>query len=353
MPTTPSKASRGYGASSPTATSPLDVSSPTMRKGASSPNALRAAGTATLRSPIGTESIDLTLKSPLGKSAANKTRKGLTELTRIASYKPVETVWDEKHIDEGDIQQKKLRSLTVKVDRMAGVFEEETMARHHQRELMDELHEDQMKRLNEISVELDQAMQQVKSQIDAFMQKYRTILGETFDVLHTELKDWVVHLTPRIEALEARGRVLRALIEEETEDRLEQNRAILLPAKDWCERLQVDLKQEENVRITRAADIQQRLEHATFHLEQQLDREIEARAKKQVTTGKDWNKEQDRLFRRQGEVDDVCRELIIDTNKEVTHENEHRILGQDPTVQALTAFMAQFHADIKEKAELG
>eukprot|EP00438_Fugacium_kawagutii_P003590 Skav221598 [mRNA] locus=scaffold1698:470245:478486:+ [translate_table: standard] len=55
-----------------------------------------------------------------------------------------------------------------------GVFEEETRARQEQRRLMDELHGEQMKRIDEIEEELDQAMAELKAFIYEFMRKLGT-----------------------------------------------------------------------------------------------------------------------------------------------------------------------------------
>ncbi|CAJ1357150.1 unnamed protein product [Effrenium voratum] len=90
----------------------------------------------------------------------------------VTMLKQIETIWDEEPDDQKMHDQKrKLRSLASRVDRMAGVFEEETRARQEQRRLMDELHDEQMQRIDEIGEELDQAMAELKAYIEEFMRK--------------------------------------------------------------------------------------------------------------------------------------------------------------------------------------
>ncbi|CAK9028382.1 unnamed protein product [Durusdinium trenchii] len=128
------------------------------------------------------------------------------------------------------------------------VFEEETRARQEQRHLMDELHGEQMKRIDEIEEELDQAMKELKAYIEEFMQKFRKELDDTFTALFSELRVQVERITPRIAALEARGRVLRNGIEEERQDRIRHYAEILVPVKAQIAKIEQGLNREEKVR---------------------------------------------------------------------------------------------------------
>lgn len=322
-------------------------------KATQSATAFKAAAAATLnRTQKGPETFsgttgynDLTMRSPY---QGDKTMKaGMVKLS-----KPIETVWDDEPEDLTG-QKRKLKSLAGKVDRMANVFEEETQSRAHQRELMDELHNDQIKRLDEIGQELDQAMAEVKAKIEEFMQRYRRQLSGTFEDLHEELQAWVDKLTPQMAALEARGRVLRAAIDEEREARLQHNAAILVPAKEWCRKLKEGILQEQMIRQARAAEIQKRMEEASDTIEKSIDAEIAARNDRQTHTAQDWQREQERLQKRQLQVEESCDDCIKSINEDGDSEYGARISAQDPIVQALTRFMQQFHADIKEKAEMG
>jgi len=318
-------------------------------KATQSATALKAAGTATLKGGdstlfSGLQQDAITMKLPLGGGY-------LSDATMLR--KKIETVWDEEPINAGTEQKKKLKSLAGKVEKMAGVFESETQARAQQRQLMDELHNDQMTRLDEISAELEASMQELAEYIETWKQKFRDKLTDTFDDLHSDLQKNVEKLLPRLDALEARGRVLRASIDEETETRIQHNKEILIPVKAQLAKLEAGLVQEKGVRESRAAEIQQRMVEAVEALESGVDAEIAAREDRQVASSEEWKQEQVRLKGRYSSVQRSCDEVIAVMNQEADHENDSRIGGQDPVVEALTRFMQDFHSDIKEKAEMG
>lgn len=268
---------------------------------------------------------------------------------------PIETVWDHPPPDgeQKNSQTKKLQSLANKVDKMAGVFEEETRARQEQRQLMDDLHEDQLKRLDEIGVELDQEMAKLAAFIEAFMSRFNTEVKDLFHALHSELQSNVDRLTPRLTALEARGRVLHAGIEEERNERIRHYTEMLVPLKAQIKKLESNLQRESDIRETRGEEIQQQMLHANEALEMALDTEIAAREDRQQALDKDWLQEQERLVKRRDAVNDSCEESLRAINEEADKEHEARTMHQDPVVEGLTKFMEMFHADVKEKAEMG
>eukprot|EP00435_Cladocopium_sp_Y103_P055651 s1061_g18.t1 len=211
-------------------------------KATQSATALKAAACATLNDTGGYLNNATMKLSPQG----NRT---ILPNKNVTTLKPIETVWDEEHDDPKMHEQKrKLRSMASRVERMAGVFEEETRARQEQRRLMDELHGEQMKRIDEIEEELDQAMAELKAYIYEFMRKFRQELDDTFTALFSELQVQVELITPRIAAIEARGRVLRNGIEEEKQDRIRHYAEILVPVKAQIQKLEEGLSREEKIR---------------------------------------------------------------------------------------------------------
>eukprot|EP00434_Breviolum_minutum_P025799 symbB.v1.2.022806.t1/scaffold2064.1/size90802/4 len=113
---------------------------------------------------------------------------------------------------------------------------------------MDELHGEQMQRIDEIEEELDLAMADLKKYIQEFMQKFRKELDDTFTALFSELQEQVELITPRIAAIEARGRVLRNGIDEEKQDRIRHYAEILVPVKAQIAKLEEGLSREEKIR---------------------------------------------------------------------------------------------------------
>eukprot|EP00913_Durusdinium_trenchii_P010975 g10301.t1 len=239
-------------------------------KATQSATALKAAACATLNDTGGYVN-NATMKP------GNKTMPSSKKVTML---KQIETIWDEP--DDKMHEQK--RTL------QGSVFEEETRARQEQRHLMDELHGEQMKRIDEIEdgdgespEKLDQAMKELKAYIEEFMQKihpqqirpimkfvmghnhaqkmrqlrFRKELDDTFTALFSELRVQVERITPRIAALEARGRVLRNGIEEERvskeyrQDRIRHYAEILVPVKAQIAKIEQGLNREEKEEMCR------------------------------------------------------------------------------------------------------
>lgn len=322
----------------------------TSLKGTQSATALKAAAAATLKSA---ESMNVTVPY---KDATVKLGGGgnVTWLGGGTLRKPaIETVWDEEKVVDPSSQTGKLKSLTGKVDRMAGIFEEETRARAEQRQLMDSLHEDQMKRLDEIGEELESSMAETARYLEAFAIKFRAQLGNTFDELHGELQAYVDMVAPRLSALEARGAALKAGIDEEREARIRENTLIVQPLKEQILKLQKNLDHEQAVRQARDAELTGMMDQAISSLESGLEAEMNARQQRQGATIEEWKVEQERLIRRQKSVEETSQNIFDKMTQDMTSETEARIGVQDPVVQALTKFIKEFHADVKEKAEFG
>lgn len=265
----------------------------------------------------------------------------------------VETVWEEEKTVDLSSHTGKLQSLTKKVELMARVFEQETMARAQQRQLMDELHEDQMKRLDEISDELENSMAELAKNLEAFTEKFRNQLGHTFDELYGELQGYVNEAAPRLARLEERGQQLKAGIDEERTARIRENTQIVLPLKEQIVKLQTTLDHEKAVREARDSELTRRMEEAISALEAGLEAETQARSERLTATFQDWRHEIDRLQRRQDSVALASKMCFETTADDMSKESNARLNVQDPVVQALTRFIQEFHADVKEKAEMG
>lgn len=319
----------------------------TTLKATQSASALKAAACASLNDTGGYVNNATMKLSPQG----NRT---MLPKKNVTSLKPIETLWDDEHDDQKMHDQKrKLRSMASRVERMAGVFEEETRARQEQRRLMDELHGEQMQRIDEIEEELDLAMADLKKYIQEFMQKFRKELDDTFTTLFSELQEQVELITPRIAAIEARGRVLRNGIDEEKQDRIRHYAEILVPVKAQIAKLEEGLSREEKIRQARAIEIQESMEQAVEALDKSLDMEIVAREQRQDHIEQEWMREVDRLERRHKSVAEICDKCVASLHEDADQEHDARIGHQDPVVEILTKFLNDFHADVEEKALQG
>ena len=101
-----------------------------------------------------------TLRMPLGRGATTPPALSST----VEGPSAPATVRDEER--EPTMQSMKLSALAGSVDRMHSVFEEELRGKMRQRALMDELHEDQMRRLGEIGVEIEHSLGDPASHMD-------------------------------------------------------------------------------------------------------------------------------------------------------------------------------------------
>merc|ERR1719270_753752 len=110
-----------------------------------------------------------------------------------------------------------------------------------QRALMDELHEDQMKRLGEVGVEIEHGLGDLISHMDQVIDNARNLVKGTFDGLHAELHSRIESLQPSLRELEARGHAVHAGLEEEREARVRETAEILVPLKERIARLGTDL----------------------------------------------------------------------------------------------------------------
>jgi len=235
---------------------------------------------------------------------------------------------------------------------MANVCEDESRSRAEQREHMDKLHELQMEKLAEISEEVDTSLEELGRHVDAFSERFRGILGDTFDELHGELRKRVEALGPRMAKLEERSNALREGICQERAERIRQNEAILVPLKEQVARAAADLEREQEVRRNRDAELKKQMAQAVEGLERAQEAEKKAREERLTHTAEECRREQARLRKRQEAVEQTAQKRIDDLSKENDMERDARIAAQDPIVENLTRFIRDFQLDVQEQAEL-
>eukprot|EP00933_Yihiella_yeosuensis_P006994 TRINITY_DN111860_c0_g1_i1.p1 TRINITY_DN111860_c0_g1~~TRINITY_DN111860_c0_g1_i1.p1 ORF type:complete len:356 (-),score=83.53 TRINITY_DN111860_c0_g1_i1:149-1144(-) len=271
---------------------------------------------------------------------------------KTAWLEPIKTVWDESN-KENDANAKRMQTLLKRVDGVEATFDRAAAATSDQRQLMDDLYHDQISMMDGLADDLDSRSLELADQIEIFFKSYRCQLKDTEQELHEQLTDHVSALLPRLGALEARQRVLRALIAEEKDAREKQNAAILEPAATWCEQLRVDLKKETAIQQANAAKIEERMLCALEHLEFMVQPEAEARIHRFADMKTMEAQARGKLEKKDEMIDRVCEEQILKLNEDADYEAEHRKIAQDPLVASITEFMEKFHMDIEEKACMG
>lgn len=259
-----------------------------------------------------------------------------------------------------------LGKVAKRIAGMSSVFEEETRARAEQRQLMSDIHVEQITRLDEVAGEVEQSMVKLAQFVVDFKKKTMDTVGFTFDELHGDLNDRFGRLASeearnkghgsleeRLASLEARSKTLRAGLEQEKADRIRETTAVLAPLREQIVRLAGDLERERKIRENREVELKDQLKQYVNALDQALDVELEHRKRKHEGAVSDITRDQERLQKRQEEaVEKGRREYVDKLAEELETERSTRISGQDTMAKTLTEFIQAFHTDIKEKASV-
>eukprot|EP00421_Protoceratium_reticulatum_P054249 CAMPEP_0168492450 /NCGR_PEP_ID=MMETSP0228-20121227/70216_1 /TAXON_ID=133427 /ORGANISM="Protoceratium reticulatum, Strain CCCM 535 (=CCMP 1889)" /LENGTH=328 /DNA_ID=CAMNT_0008509215 /DNA_START=1 /DNA_END=987 /DNA_ORIENTATION=- len=326
-------------------------------KATRSTSALKTAATISLKGPeqktVALTKDAVTMKVPPG-APGDTTTMGWNTTHRMSE--PVRTIWE----DASDVkelpatgQSRQVSSLSEKVSRMGSIFEEESRARSSQRHIVKELHEDQMKRIDEIGTEIDGSIAELASHMENFVSSSRQLLKDSYDGLHGNLRGRVDKLIPRLRELETRAHAVQTGLEEERQARLRETSEVLLPIKVQIERLEKDLDRERKVRENRDVEIKQQMEQAVAALDGALDTETAARKQRVDAAIKECEEDHKLLLKRQDKMEHGLEEVKDELLKEMDLEQEQRIGAQDPVVEALTSFIQKFQKNIKEQSLLG
>mmetsp|Transcript_15234 Transcript_15234/g.20517 ORF Transcript_15234/g.20517 Transcript_15234/m.20517 type:complete len:304 (+) Transcript_15234:3-914(+) len=252
----------------------------------------------------------------------------------------VETIWEDEREPAAE-------------GRIGTVFDEEARSRDQQRDLVEALHKDQMKRLDEIGLDINSSIAELTVYMDGFIQSSRGLLEGTFDGLHGDLRGRIDGLLPRLRQLETMGQAVRAGLEEERASRLRETTEVLEPLREQIDKLAAELHREQKVRETRNAEIQSKMDGAVAALDAAMDTESSSREQRVTETLKEWQHEQAHLSRRQDKLEQDIQTLKDDISKETSLEKDQRMGAQDPIVEALTCFIQKFQANAQEQSHLG
>uniref|UniRef100_A0A7S1SD51 Uncharacterized protein n=1 Tax=Alexandrium catenella TaxID=2925 RepID=A0A7S1SD51_ALECA len=324
-------------------------------KATQSSSALKIAASMTLKDATrGTAvSKDLSmLRLPSGAAIpGDQTTRSGTGLDATRIRASVMTVLEDEQDTSG--QGRHLARLADKVDGIGAILEGEAQAHRQQSALVEELHEDQMKRLDEISFEINGAIADLTVYMDDFIQSSRGLLEGTFAGLNSDLRQRIDGLLPRLRELEGRHQAVTAGLEAERAARARETTEFLVPLREQIEKVASDLEREQKVREKRNAELQEKMEQAVASLDAALDTEIDARAQRVTATAKEWQHDQDQLARRQDKLEQGLEALGSQLVQETNLEKEQRMGAQDPIVEALASFIQKFQANAHEQSHLG
>lgn len=313
--------------------------------------ALKAAGSATLKLPPSTA----TLKTGYD---ADRTMKPLAKAGTI------DTVWDESTVTSN--QTRKLQSLSKKVDKMQGNFEGVTRMKEEKRQMMDDMHEHTMDKVEETRLNMEKLLAEVAQHIKEFSEEWRINLADATDNLDDELRMRLAQLNAKYQAVEERTRRLAKAIDNETQSRFEHIESVLVPAREQAARLESELATEREIRTNREAEIKEHMEDCVRVMEETLRSEKtnridrhdlavkdvigEARDEQSVD---DRTSDLPRLRRRYDAIVKKDDATVADFHKDIDEERKLRVAGQDHIVDQINMFIKRFQDHVLEEGEMG
>lgn len=323
-------AAQGAGARSPIAAS----------RSGSRPGSLKAAGAAAVQATI-------RLPPPEGRTTRVTAQGGAPALGKPASR--IRSVEDEAQPETE--QSKKLSSLESRVKQISSHLEEEMRARAKQRQLLEEMHEEELRKVEAVGEELDEQMVELAQFVSDFKRRYTEQLHGTFDDLQGQLDRSIEPAFPRLLALEARARRVRDGIDKEREERVRESERVLAPLREQLKQLGTELETEREIGKANADEIDRKMHEAADALQSACEAEEAAREHRHDGVAQEIARDQARLAKKQREVISTsCAQVVADLSRELEQEQDERVGNQDPIVKMLADFVEQFQADVKERA---
>jgi DNA repair exonuclease SbcCD ATPase subunit len=248
-------------------------------------------------------------------------------------------------------QTKKLSSLASRVKQISSHLEEEIKARAKQRQLLEEMHEEELRKVEAVGAELDEQMAELAQFVSDFKRRYTEQLHGVYDDLQGQLDRTIQPVFPRLLALEARARRVRDGIDKEREERVRESERVLAPLREQLKQLGTELETEREICKANADEIDRKMHEAADALHSACEAEEAAREHKHAGMAQEIAYDKARLATKQREVVEKSSvQLVADLSRELEQEQDERVGHQDPIIKMLTNFVEQFQADVKERA---
>jgi hypothetical protein len=239
------------------------------------------------------------------------------------------------------------------VDRMGEAFVKESSAQVQQRALVDELHQEQDQRLQEIDAEISGSMRDLVAHVDSFVESSGETLSADFEELRNHMTARFQGLLPRLKKLEIRTQALLEAIKEESGKRKNETEIIAVPVKAQLTKLSLDFERERQIRDGQCKDLQQKLDQAVLMLDNTFDMEFEAREQSIAHTVFEAQQDVNQLSRWHEKSEKAIEGMRVQMTEEMDAERQHRIDGEDPIVAALAGFFQRFQMHITEQSKMG
>jgi len=275
------------------------------------------------------------------------------------------TVHDQPHPSTLE-RQRQLDTMGSKVVGMSASFKTVTDMKAGKAEVMDQMHEHSLAKVEDVRVHMEEILADIGEQIGEFTVEWTTKRDENMDMLDAEMREKMVLLNKRYQRLEERALRLNAAIEEETASRIRDTQALMIPVNKTVERLTTDLETEREIRETREKELMKHLEESVAILEDSNQTEAKnrverhAEAVKEYTNGKNNEKEAvkrpggfERLQKRHSEIGVKSHSLVTAVYTDLDNERALRIKGQDHITSKINEFIARFQSHVLEEGDVG
>lgn len=247
----------------------------------------------------------------------------------------------------------KLTALTEEVERMSAVFEEANKAREEQRKMMEELHQDTLRRINMTRDYMTQESKRLSDTMKSFTAKFEHELQSMKDELMTTLNTKVSSIRHNLSGLDVRAKELDQAIDQERKDRIKQTEEVLGPLQRRVDKVTTDLEKEKKIRQTREQELMKELLDAVESLNGTVDMEKFNREQQYMDFKQTSEKERQNLEDRQVRIRTETALNLQALRSDLELETGNRIDNQDGIVDNVTVFIKRFQENIKEEGKMG
>jgi vacuolar-type H+-ATPase subunit I/STV1 len=250
-------------------------------------------------------------------------------------------------------QNAQLQNLTNQVENMAGVFGEANKARVEHRKMMEERHQDVVRRIASVKAYCDQESQRLDRQVHSFHDKFEHDLERLTNDMLQKLDTKVTTINAQIDEQEQRVKLLEDGLEQEKKDRIEQTRQILGEIKKKVEGLAANLATETKIRQCKEQEMSKRLVEYMDEIHAVIEKEKDRREQICKTFRELADREHAKLAKRQVAIARRTREALTQLEGSIHFETATREEAQNSVVDNVSSFIQRFQENIREEGEHG
>jgi hypothetical protein len=255
---------------------------------------------------------------------------------------------------KGDMaQNQRLENLTNQVEAMAGVFNEANKARLEHRKMMEERHQEVLRRIQSVRTYCNTESQRLDRQVCSFRDKFEHDLERLTNDMLQKLDNKVTAINGKIELQEQRVLELEAGLAQEKEERFRQTEEILGLIKKQVDQLSDGLAKETKIRQAREQEITKQIVAYKDEVDVTIDKEKSKQEQICMSIKRTAELEQERLARRQ---ETIAKTAHLDIQKQqaaIEYETATRISCQDSVVDNVSSFIQRFQDNIREEGQAG